>query len=247
MDLSKQAIDAALNRDWKTAISTNTQILKKEPKDIDALNRLGRALMETGLKTKAASIYAKVLRLDKFNPIATKNLELVKKSKVNRGTKSSAPPPPPIFIEEPGTTRTVNLVRIGDPKIVSCLRPGDSLVLAVHEHCISALTYQKEYIGRLPDDITNRLIKFIKGGNKYQIWVKSLEPLKIFIIETYKSPAFSNILSFPTTEKLNYAAFTPPELIHEEKPNTSSPEDDVEPITEIIDIDDSRSQSKDNS
>lgn len=227
MDLGKQAIDAALNRNWKTAININEQILKKEPKDIEALNRLGRALMEQGHKIKAADIYAKVLRLDKFNSIAAKNLELVKKSKVSHNSRSAPPPPPPIFIEEPGTTKTVNLVRVGDPKIVSRLRPGDPLIMVVHEHCISVLTYQKEHIGRLPDDLTARMSKFIKGGNKYSAWIKGLDPLKIFIVETFKSPAFTNINSFPTTEKLNYAAFTPPELIHEEKPDIAATEEDT--------------------
>ena len=30
--------------------------------------------------------------------------------------------------------------------------------------------------------------------------------------------------SFPLTEKLTYAAFTPPELVHEEKPDVSTTE-----------------------
>lgn len=227
MDLTKQAVDAALNRDWKKAILFNQQILKQNPKDIEALNRLGRALMETGLKTKAADIYHKVLRLDKFNSIAQKNLDLVKKSKVNRSVGHIPSSPPPLFIEEPGTTKTVSLIRIGDPKIVSRLRPGDPLTMAAREHCISVLTEHKEHIGRLPDDLTHRLGKLLKGGNKYQCWVKSTNPLKIFIVETYRSPQLNDTISFPSTEKLAYAAFTPPELVHDEKPNISSPEEDT--------------------
>jgi len=247
MDLAKLAIDAALNRNWKQAITFNSQIIKSSPHDIEALNRLGRALMETGLKTKASSIYLKVLRLDKFNSIAKKNLELVKKSKVNRSTKQQVGPPPPIFIEEPGTTRTVTLIRVGDPRIVSRLRPGDGLVLAAREHCVSVLTSQKENVGRLPDDLSSRLGRFMKGGNKYQCWVKSLDPLKIFILEAYRAPAFASVASFPSTEKLTYAAFTPPELIHEEKPNVSSPEEDVGDAPQFIsDIDNDIEASKEN-
>ncbi len=237
MDLTKQAIDAAMSRDWKQAININNQILKADSKDIEALNRLGRAFMETGHKTKAAEIYQKVLRLDKFNSIAQKNLELVHKAKVIHSHNKTPPPPPPNFIEEPGTTKTVQLVRVGDSKIVSRLRPGDPLTLAVRDHCISVLTYNKEHIGRLPDDLTSRLSKFIKGGNKYSAYIKGVEPLKIFIVESYKTPQFTNIPSFPLTEKLNYAAFTPPELVHDEKPDTVTTEEDImESPNEIIDI-----------
>ncbi|MBI2587498.1 hypothetical protein HYW29_01665, partial [Candidatus Amesbacteria bacterium] len=44
------AINAAINREWKQAVKINTFLLKQNPKDTDALNRLGRAYMELGSK-----------------------------------------------------------------------------------------------------------------------------------------------------------------------------------------------------
>lgn len=231
------AIEAALKREWKTAITCNLQILRTSPQDVEAFNRLGRAYLEIGQKSKALSTYQKVLRLDKFNTIAQKNIALIKSSKILR-TKSTAPSDSsfPAFLEEPGLTKNVSLTRVGDPKIISRLRPGDPVFLIARDHCVSVVSGHQEYLGRLPDDIASRIRRCIKGGNKYSAWIKSIDintpdhgkqNLKIFIRETYRAPAFKDISTFPLTEKLSYAAFTPPELIHEEKPSSSTTEEDV--------------------
>lgn len=237
MDLSRQAIEAALKRDWKAAISLNLEILKSSSRDLEALNRLGRAYIEIGQKSKALDVYQKVLKLDKFNSIAQKNLALIKSSTVTRSkSKTVSGNAFPVFLEEPGLTKTVSLIRLGDPKIIARQRPGDPVFLTARDHCVSIVSHRQEYLGRLPDDIASRIRKCIKGGNKYSAWVKSLDIdlhenkkqiLKIFIREISRSPAFRDTPSFPSTEKLSYAAFTPPELIHEEKPLTSSTEEDA--------------------
>jgi len=64
-DLAQEAINAALNEDWKKAILINTSIIKIEPTDVDALNRLARAYAETGNTVKAKIITKKVLKIDK--------------------------------------------------------------------------------------------------------------------------------------------------------------------------------------
>lgn len=236
MDQNHQAIQASLAKNWKLAIKLNLQILKANPQDTDALNRMAKALLYSGFKTKADATYKKVLRIDKFNPIAIKGLENLKTYKVEHKKDqvissdfSSA------FLEEPGTTKHLNLIRLGDLKILSRLQPGDEVKLQAREHCISVVNSQNEYLGRLPDDISSRLRPLIKSGNTYQTWVKSLEIIagnldksnvKIFIRELTRSAKFKYIPSFPSTEKLSYAAFTPPELVHTDKPRTSTPEEE---------------------
>lgn len=239
MDQTNLAIQASLNRRWDEAIKLNTQILRSNPSDLDALNRLAKAQLQSGLKTKAELTYKKVLKLDKYNPIATKGLDTVKNFRVEKSSGSSAPPPDfsSAFLEEPGTTKSVSLIRLGDVKILVHLQPGDSVKLAAREHCVSVINADQEYLGRLPDDLASRLGLFIKAGNTYQAWVKSVAVhdksqekhyLKIFIKELTRAAKFKNIPSFPSTEKLSYAAFTPPELIYFEKPNISTTEEDVE-------------------
>lgn len=227
-DLNQKAIDFALAGAWKEAIAANLTALKGDAKNVDTLNRLARAYLETGLKTKALEIYKKVLRIDKFNNIATKNIEFLKTYKVERGSTKHVhlQAANTMFLEEPGITKTVTLIRPGDPKILTHVRPGDSVTIAAREHSVCATTSAGQYLGRLSDDLASRVGNFIKGGNKYDAWVRSIEgqTLKVFIKEVYRAPKFATVPSFPLTEKLSYAAFTPPELVHEEKPDVSATE-----------------------
>jgi hypothetical protein len=229
MDLTPQAIQASLAKNRKLAIKLNLQILRVTPTDVDALNRLGKAFLSSGFKTKAETTYKKVLRIDKFNPIAQKGLETIKTFKVeHKKAKPAAVDFSAAFLEEPGTTKTVSLIRLGDSKILSHLQPGDEIQLQAREHCVSIANSNQEYLGRLPDDLASRLRPLIKSGNTYQAWVKSLAKnnLKIFIRELSRSAKHRLIPSFPSTEKLSYAAFTPPELVHSDRPRTSTPEEE---------------------
>ncbi|MEK7504599.1 MAG: tetratricopeptide repeat protein [Patescibacteria group bacterium] len=225
------AIKAALTGNWKEAVRLNLLILKSDPKSIEALNRLGRSYFQLGLKTKADETYRKVLKLDKFNTIAIKNLELIKTSKIVRGGNHSAHTPPPVFLEEPGVTKTLSLIRPSEPKILSRMHPADPVVIAPRQHCIAVTTIDGQNLGRLPDDLAAKMLVFIRAGSEYTAWVRSVEPnnLKIFIKEVKRATKFKDTQPFPATEKLVYAAFTPPELVHTEKPDVSSTEDQDQP------------------
>ncbi|OGD07596.1 hypothetical protein A2899_00460 [Candidatus Amesbacteria bacterium RIFCSPLOWO2_01_FULL_49_25] len=231
MDVSPQtAIDAAIAGNWKEAIKINLEIIKQNPKDVEALNRLARAYLETGLKTKARVTYENVLKLDKFNSIAAKNVALIKSSRLQHAKTLLHPASPPLFLEEPGVTKTITLIRLGDPKTVSSLHPGEPVSITCRGHAVSVISSSGAYLGRLPDDLSSRLRTFIKGGNRYEGWVKSVDPksLKIFLRETYRHSKYKNTPSFPLTEKLTYAAFTPPELVHDEKPQVTTTEEETE-------------------
>lgn len=227
METVQKAIQAALTGNWKEAISLNLTILKQNPKDTEALNRLGRAYFETNQKSKAEEVYKKVLRIDKFNSIATKNLELLKTSRIDRSGHKSTQVATTVFLEEPGITKTLTLVRPGDPRIISRLHPGDQVNLVAREHAVTIISSSGDYLGRLPDDLASRLRPFIKGGNIYNAWIRSIDStsIKVFIKEISRVAKFRSIPSFPATEKLTYAAFTPPELIHRDLPVTATHED----------------------
>ena len=227
--LAKQAIEAALTGNWKEAVKINLSILKHDPRDIESLNRLGRAFMEIGQKSKAENAYKKVLRLDKFNTIATRNLGLLKTSRFNRQASSNkSSHPQTMFLEEPGVTKTVQPIRPGDAKVISRLHPGDPVRVVVRQHNVVAITTSNEYLARFPDDLASRLRTFIQAGNTYTAFIRSVDPLRIFVRETHRATKYQSTPSFPLTEKLSYAAFTPPELIHEEKPDVSATEEQEE-------------------
>ncbi len=238
MDYTQTAIKSALEGRWKDAVEANLMALKDNPHDIDTMNRLGRAYLETGQKTKALEAYEKVLKSDKFNTIALKNVAFIKNTKIVRDHKTTVNGyRAPMFLEEPGVTKTVSLVRLGDNQILSHLHPADMVKVVSRQHNVCVLNNNNEYVGRLPDDLASRMREFIKGGNTYSAWIRSLDlpsdkkqsaNIKIFIREESRSSQFRHTPSFPLTEKLSYAAFTPPELIHEEKPDVSATEEQEE-------------------
>ncbi|MBU0777132.1 tetratricopeptide repeat protein [Patescibacteria group bacterium] len=203
---------------WNDALKLNKQVLKDDPKDVDALNRLARAYSELGEIIKAKNIAQKVMTIDPHNTIAAKALEKwkgLKKGKIAGPTKFSAR----AFLEEPGKTKIVTLLHLGDcNKVLANLDSGDEVMLKLGNHRISVCTLNKKYIGRLPDDVSVSLIKLIKGGNKYQAFIKSSRPqeVNVFIRETKRAKELADVPSF-SSEKINYISFTPPELVHKKQ------------------------------
>ena len=166
------AIEEALKGNYQQAIELNRQILKENPDDIEALNRLAFALTEKGLTSQAKKIYNKVLSLNKFNPIAIKNLkrlQLVKSSKKKEGdheVKEQANRSI-LFLEEVGKTKVVTLIHLAEAKLLSNLHPTNTVNLIPRRRGVAATTNSGEYIGALPDDIARRLYTLMKGGNIY--------------------------------------------------------------------------------
>lgn len=200
-NLRDQAIKQALESNWNEAILTNKQILVDAPKDIDALNRLAYAFMQSGNYTEAKSTYSQIIELDTTNPIATKNLK--KLSALASGSANGAAIShhnhmDNVFIQEAGKTKTVDLSNIADKKTVMSLQNGDDVTLTIKRSKIFALTTDKVYIGMLPDSIGIRLISFMKGGNEYQACIKGVDDktITVFIKEIKRAKKFSNQSSF---------------------------------------------------
>jgi tetratricopeptide (TPR) repeat protein len=216
-NLAQNAIAAALSGNWKKAEEVNKKILKENPKDIEALNRLSRAHAELGNLTKARRTAKKVLKIDPFNTIATKSFEKWRGLKKGE-TYSSCPSSARVFLEEPGKTKILSLLHVGSAKILGKLDSGDEVKLNSHSHRVSVVTARGDYIGRLPDDLSARLKKLIMYGNEYRVFIKSINKskVKIFIRETKRSKRLAKIPSF-STEKINYVSFTPPELVHKRR------------------------------
>jgi tetratricopeptide (TPR) repeat protein len=226
-DLAQKAISAALKANWKDALELNKIILKNDSTDVDALNRLARAHSELGEIDKAKKVAQKAVRIDPHNTIAIKALE--KWKSLRKGEKTSPSKfSARVFLEEPGKTKIVSLLHLGDSKkVLANLDSGDEVILKLGNHRISVCTLNKKYIGRLPDDLSVSLIKLIKRGNEYQVFVKSSksQEIKVFIRETKRVKELENIPSF-SSEKINYISFTPPELVHKKQIIKNTSEDD---------------------
>lgn len=241
MDSTAQhAIDAALQGNWIVARRLNEEVLYNEPKNLAALNRLARALVELGKFKKATAVYKKVLKLDAYNSIAQKAVFRIKKLESNgSGNKTNTPPtsPPPNaslfnFLEEPGKTKTACLIHPGDSITTLSLGSGQQVMLVPSAHRVCVETMNGQYVGRLTDDLSHLLIKLIRAGNIYQSIIRSVnkDTIKIFIREVKRANELSGQPSFPLTERLGYVSFTSPDSIHDGPPDVSTTEEQEEKI-----------------
>lgn len=198
--LEQQAIKAAMKGAWDQAIEFNQKILKLETKNVAALNRLARAFWEKGNLASAKKTYRQVLSIDRYNTIASKNLKrladqrkIQPKKETQKKTTEGA-----VFLEEPGKTKVVKLIRLASPKTLSELDSADEILLEPKTHAVSITNTDGSYLGTIPDDLSHRLLRLIKGGNQYQAFVKAVDRqnLEIFIRETKRAPKFHNLPSF---------------------------------------------------
>lgn len=201
--LKSQAIQTALEGDWNSAISLNQQILEEDPNDIDTLNRLGFAFLSLGMPKDAKVFYEKVLSLDMRNPIAMRNIKRLGDSNLKKVTI----PLNNLFIEEPGKTKVVELINIADKKIISPLRSGEKLELRIKRSKIFALDSENQFIGMLPDDLCQRLIKFMNAGNNYDAYVRTVDNnrVSIFIREIKRIKKFKDQPSFVSNDKAKFS------------------------------------------
>lgn len=200
LSLQQQAINAALNCLWGKAFKINHQILKSEPNNVDALSRLGRVCFELGKLEQAKKYYNQALKTDPYNPIALKNLKIIKATKPNGEKKASHinPISPNMFLHEPGKTKVVTLIKVAEPQKLSNLYPGMAVCLVNKSRVICVTDLGNQYLGILPDDIAFLLTKFIRGGNKYDVIIKSVRVngLSVLIRESFRAAKFKNRPSF---------------------------------------------------
>lgn len=226
-DLNLRAIKAALGGKWKEAVQLNEEVLKQEPDNIEALSRLAKAHLELKNNKMAIRFHRKVLKLDRFNPIAKRALERLKgisqKTSSARLIKNQVKTD--FFIEEPGKTKTVALVRTGDANVLSQLDVADIVTLKPKRRSISIYDQKNRYLGRIPDDLSSRLITLINRGNKYAATVKFVDKknLQIFIREVKQSKRNANIPSFPS-KTTGYQTFLSSKAIPEEPMEIESEE-----------------------
>lgn len=197
----KRAIDAALESRWQDALKLNKQIIKLDPQNIEALNRQAKAYIELGKSNLAKKCYSEVLKLDPYNPIASKNLKIIKSFKSTKQplhTNGQFKLSPSLFLQEPGKTKVVNLLNVAEPQKLSQTFCGMKVYMALKNRRITIVDANGDYLGVLPDDISHHLIRLLKGGNKYELFIKSIRvnALAVLIRETFRSKRFKNQPSF---------------------------------------------------
>jgi tetratricopeptide (TPR) repeat protein len=204
--LAEAAIAHATTGDWEAAVETNRELLELGP-DIDAYNRLGKALAELGRADEALEAYEQALGRDGTNRIAQRNVERLRllagnaKPKKN-GAGRSEKAPATVFIEEMGKTGRARLINVGGPEVLAPLSPGDSVELAADgEELVARVGHQS--IGSVEPRIGSRLLKLMASGNRYEAAITAIgetnAELTIIIREVFTHPSNFGKVSFPTT------------------------------------------------
>lgn len=208
--LEQQAIDAAINLNWPTAIDLNTKILAKQEYNLGAILRLGFAYLQKNDLPRAKKTYNKALQIQSENTIALENIERIKILET-RGTKITIKRDkkfdPNLFLEVPGKTKASTLVNLGQKNVLAQLTIGDEVFPISKKRKAEIRTSSKEYVGSLPDDLSKRIFLFIRGGSEYSCFIKevSLNKVVVFIREEKKGRKLIRYSSFPKNIQTNMA------------------------------------------
>src|SRR5437762_2532467 len=147
---SEQAISLAMKNRWDEAAQVNREILELFPTEVDAFNRLGKALTELGRYAEARDAYAHAARLDPLNGIAAKNLQRLGKL-ATEGSAAPSPSPvdPRLFIEESGKTTVTQLTDMRRAEATAKLSAGDQLQLERRGNQVVVTDSAGNQIGRI--------------------------------------------------------------------------------------------------
>ena len=240
--LAEQAIAQATAADWKDAAETNRRVLEMGP-DVEAQNRLAKALWELGELGEAREHYQTALALDPTNRIAERNIDRLRTLLVDAGERTvpamaGSKAPVGIFVEETGKTGFAFLTDLADPRKLAQVNPGDNVELHPEGNRLIAVSNAVR-IGIVEPRVAARLLKLLADGNKYAAGVTSLgdKDVRIIIRETFQDPRNYGKVSFPTAAKsTDLRPYTKGTLIREEMDFEDDLEDDVED-DEIEDLD----------
>jgi tetratricopeptide (TPR) repeat protein len=209
--LSKEAVDLALQGKWEEAEATNRDIIEKFPSDVEAYNRLGRALTELGHFDAAKEAYLKALQLAPGNAIAKKNLArltglsestatLKKNRQKPRTSKARARGVAlDLFITEVGKAGVVDLHSVAPGRVLAKLGFGDQVHLKEEKQRLVVTSEDGDYLGEVDPRQGLRLVKLMRGGNRYGAAILHVEEdkVQVMIKEIYQHPGQVGHPSFP--------------------------------------------------
>ena len=199
--LRAKAIQAVKDADWNNAVLINQEILEQSPKNLEAMNRLGLALLKLKKEKEAKKIFKNVLTIDRSNIIANKHLKKIKNKEQTPDIifNNNAD-----FIEEPGKSKIISLHRLTSSSQLNKLKVGQQCFLQTKNRYISIVDDKKKHIGALPEDISFRLSKLIAGGNQYSCVIYKIDDKQccVQLKEVLRSKKNSQLQSFPS-KKIN--------------------------------------------
>jgi tetratricopeptide repeat protein len=238
------AVQLAIAGKWDEAVKLNRFIIESFGTDEEAQNRLGKALSELGKLKEAKASYEAALKINPMNSIAKKNAARInallhqKEGLKVGGTRVDLN----LFVEEMGKTVMTAIDSPASADISSKVAAGDVAELRIEGDGIVAETSRGVRIGTLEAKLARRLIKFMRGGNRYQAGVTSAEgnTVKLIVRETYQDPHFAGKPSFPMKRKreVEFRPYTKESLITRDVEVFADDEEEGEPIAAAAESDD---------
>ncbi len=199
--LTDVAIGQATRGEWEAAVATNREILEMGG-DIDAYNRLGKALAERGQHAEALEAYQQALARDATNRIAERNVgrlqviatgaaPAVSDEKLEKASAAH-------FIEEMGKTGHARLINLLPARELAPLSPGDAIELTLDSELLVARVGEIE-IGQVEPRVGSRLAKLMKSGNRYEAAITTVDrdEVRVIIHEVFADPSNLGKVSFP--------------------------------------------------
>jgi tetratricopeptide (TPR) repeat protein len=189
--LADQATAAALEADWPRAAELNQKLIEASPEDLEARNRLGRALIELGRLDEAKAAFAVVLKIEPYNSIALRGSSRVatlQEHKIKAFTTTTRTQPR-LFIEDMGKTGILRLINPAPTHVLAKYSPGAECELREQEGLLAVHARDGELIGFLEPKVGRRLIDLIRTGNQYVAAIVSNDPAnaRVAIREVFSS------------------------------------------------------------
>ena len=99
-----------------------------------------------------------------------------------------------MFIEETGKTGVTSLVDLAPANRLLKLAPGHPVILKPQSGILTVSDSEGNYVGHVDPRLASRLIRLLKGGNRYEVTVTHVgeRELTVIIRETYKDPSQGN-------------------------------------------------------
>ena len=214
---AEMAVNLAVQSKWDEAVAVNQSILSVYPTDVDACNRLGKALTELGRYEEARAAYAKALAIEPSNSIAKKNLARL------TGLKSVPKPveavtarvDPRLFIEEAGKTAVMALQPNAAPEVLAKVTAGDQVQLRSDGQHLTVLSLTNDVLGSVEPRMGARLVQLMVGGNRYEAAITSVNDsnVRIIVRETYQSAAMAGRPSFPSKTDAGFRPYIKDSLL----------------------------------
>lgn len=206
----EEARRLAVQGKWEQAVEANRKILEQLQRDVEAYNRLGRALLELGRLDEAFEAYHTALSIDPTNVIAQRSITRIDQIRQEMQATAEAARPggrvrASVFVEEAGKTYVTDLVRPASNAVLARLVAADEVQLRIEANQVQAYSEHGAYLGQLETKVAQPLIALMSAGNRYEAFVVALtgNTVRVIVREVFRNPESPKHLSLPRQAKVS--------------------------------------------